>query len=98
MDVWYFDDGDSLLYPSASVDMKSLGDLNEQAEEGLTTLSLYIKNASRYSVTIFTPTSKCYYLMDGVILNADWNTYKDGVWNTDPNTRIESEDVIKVKK
>jgi len=70
IDVNYFEDGDSSLYPWASLDMKSFGDLNEQARDGLTTLAIYYKNASSYSVTIFAPTKKCYYSIDGIILNS----------------------------
>ena len=49
--------------------MKSFGNLNKQAWNGLITLGTYYKNAKEYSVTIFTPTSECYYSMDGDILN-----------------------------
>jgi len=68
LEVNYFEEflGNESL---ASVHMKSFGDLNEQARDGLTRLGIYYKNADSYSVTIFTPTSKCYYSIDGAILN-----------------------------
>ncbi|MBU2615698.1 MAG: hypothetical protein KKC19_01200 [Nanoarchaeota archaeon] len=58
----------------ASVKMKSFDDLNKQANEGLTTLSLYYGNADRYTATLFTPTSECYYSIEGAILNSYWES------------------------
>lgn len=49
----------------ASVEMKSLGEINGQAWDGLITLGYYYTEADKYVITILTPTSECFYSING---------------------------------
>ena len=68
----YVDKNKSWVY----VNMKSLGDINQQAWEGFISLGSHSSvagfNVGRYSVSILTPTNECYYAIDGNL----WNNYK----------------------
>jgi hypothetical protein len=56
----------------AYLNMKSLGNREEQVWNGLTNLWVIYKNASSYSVTILSPIDECYYYVEGTYMSA-WN-------------------------
>jgi hypothetical protein len=58
---------------SVYLTMKSLGNIDNQAWDGLTSISIYsdmaeFPNVTHYSVTILTPTQECRYSIDGSIM------------------------------
>lgn len=54
----------------ASVNMKSLGDINQQVWDALIVLGVHYKDATNYIITISTPTSECFYNINGDIYRA----------------------------
>ena len=66
----YYSEMSALNETWASVRMKSLGDINEQVWDALIVLGVHYKDATNYIITISTPTSECFYNINGNIYRA----------------------------
>lgn len=62
---------------TAYLEMKSLGNRNDQIWDGLISLGVAYKDADQYTIVILTPEQRCSYYIDGNVYHS-WGRASDG--------------------
>ena len=77
-EVDYFSCG-VLEPPTAQVEMKSLGNREDQVRRGLIYLSMDCPDSTRYSISIIEPTRECNYFFNGEIIRMWLSEYNESL-------------------